>query len=139
MAPAVAEQALWFVWALGLGAGLALLYDFLRELRRLCPRATVPADLLFLAFAVWTLAYLGLALCHGRLQLFQLLGLGAGAGVYGVTVSSPLRRAFRWFWRLIGRIWKIIWWPLGALLKKIKKFLKFLFSIGRKWVKIIGN
>ena len=84
MAPAVAEQALWFVWALGLGAGLALLYDFLRELRRLCPRATVPADLLFLAFAVWTLAYLGLALCHGRLQLFQLLGLGAGAGVYGV-------------------------------------------------------
>ena len=40
MAPAVAEQALWFVWALGMGAGLALLYDFLRELRRLCPRAT---------------------------------------------------------------------------------------------------
>ena len=31
MAPAVAEQALWFVWALGMGAGLALLYDFLRE------------------------------------------------------------------------------------------------------------
>ena len=76
MAPAVAEQALWFVWALGMGAGLALLYDFLRELRRLCPRATVPADLLFLAFTVWTLAYLGLALCHGRLQLFQLLGWG---------------------------------------------------------------
>ena len=47
MAPAVAEQALWFVWALGMGAGLALLYDFLRELRRLCPRATVPADYFF--------------------------------------------------------------------------------------------
>ena len=35
MAPAVAEQAHWFLWAMGLGAGLALVYDCLRELRRL--------------------------------------------------------------------------------------------------------
>lgn len=75
MAPAVAEQAHWFLWAMGLGAGLALVYDCLRELRRLLPQATIPADLAFLALAVFVLAYLGLALCHGRLQLFQLLGL----------------------------------------------------------------
>ena len=57
MAPAVAEQAHWFLWALGLGAGLALVYDCLRELRRLFPQATIPADLAFLALTVYTLAY----------------------------------------------------------------------------------
>ena len=82
MAPAVAEQAHWFLWAMGLGAGLALVYDCLRELRRLLPQATIPADLAFLALAVFVLAYLGLALCHGRLQLFQLLGLATGAVSY---------------------------------------------------------
>ena len=66
MAPAVAEQAHWFLWAMGLGAGLALVYDCLRELRRLLPQATIPADLAFLALTVFALAYLGLALCHGR-------------------------------------------------------------------------
>ena len=40
MAPAVAEQAHWFLWAMGLGAGLALVYDCLRELRRLLFCAT---------------------------------------------------------------------------------------------------
>ena len=92
MAPAVAEQAHWFLWAMGLGAGLALVYDCLRELRRLLPQATIPADLAFLALAVFVLAYLGLALCHGRLQLFQLLGLAAGAGAYGAALSAWFRR-----------------------------------------------
>ena len=139
MAPAVAEQAHWFLWAMGLGAGLALVYDCLRELRRLLPQATIPADLAFLALAVFVLAYLGLALCHGRLQLFQLLGLAAGAGAYGAALSAWFRRVFRCFWQTVGRIFRLLAWPVRTLWTKIKKFLKFLFSIGRKWVTIFGN
>ena len=90
MAPAVAEQARWFLWALALGAGLGLAYDCLRELRRQCPQTTVPADLAFLALAVFTLAYLGLALCHGQLQLFQLVGLAAGASGDFLLISKIL-------------------------------------------------
>ena len=131
MAPAVAEQAHWFLWAMGLGAGLALVYDCLRELRRLLPQATIPADLAFLALTVFALAYLGLALCHGRLQLFQLLGLAAGAGAYGAALSAWFRRVFRCFWQTVGRIFRLLAWPVRTLWKKIKKFLKFLFSIGR--------
>ena len=139
MAPAVAEQARWFLWALALGAGLGLAYDCLRELRRQCPQTTVPADLAFLALAVFTLAYLGLALCHGQLQLFQLVGLAAGASGYGLSLSRLCRRAFRWFWKAVGTVLEMIGRPIWALAKKVKKFLKFLFSTGRKWVTIFGN
>ena len=79
MAPAVAEQAHWFLWAMGLGAGLALVYDCLRELRRLLPQATIPADLAFLALAVFVLAYLGwpcaMAACSSFSCWGWLLGL----------------------------------------------------------------
>lgn len=91
MAPAVASGPL---VSLGHGLGpVGLVYDCLRELRRLLPQATIPADLAFLALAVFVLAYLGLALCHGRLQLFQLLGLAAGAGAYGAALSAWFRRS----------------------------------------------
>ena len=128
MAPAVAEQAHWFLWAMGLGAGLALVYDCLRELHGCFP-GHHPADLAFLALAVFVLAYLGLALCHGRLRLFQLLGRYWGWRIWSgsfcmVPAGLPLL--------LADRRPDL---PAASMaspnsVEKNQKILKFLFQLG---------
>jgi len=139
MAPAVWEQALRFAWALGLGAGLGLVYEFLRGLRRVLPAATVPADLIFLLLTAGVMTWYGLALCQGALELFQLFGLLAGAILVQLTLGRALRGIFQGFWQLIEKLFSFAIWPGKVFLKETKKFLKFLFSIGEKWVIIIIN
>ena len=134
MAPAVGEQALWFAWAIALGAALGLAYDFLRALRRAAPWTTVPADLTFLGLTAFSLAWLGLYLCRGKLDLFQLGGLAAGAAAYFLLLGKPLGRLFRAFWHTVARGFHLLLWPWKMLGKKSKFLQNFSFQPGENGV-----
>ena len=123
MAPAVAEQGPLVSLGHGTGGRLAFGLRLLAGAAAAASQATIPADLAFLALAVFALAYLGLALCHGRLQLFQLLGLAAGAGAYGAALSAWFRRVFRCFWQTVGRIFRLCMASPNSV-EKNQKFLK---------------
>ena len=87
----------------------------------------------------FSLAWLGLYLCRGKLDLFQLGGLAAGAAAYFLLLGKPLGRLFRAFWHTVARGFHLLLWPWKMLGKKVKIFAKFLFSTGRKWGMIWMN
>ena len=116
MAPTVGLQAGQLLWALGLGAGLGFVYHLLRALRYRARPLTVPADLLYLLLTAWCLAWLGLAVCGGNLQLYHILGLLAGAWAYfslGFRLLDGVLRGF----------WKLVFLPGAWFLKIFKKIL----------------
>ncbi|MBE6946086.1 MAG: hypothetical protein E7459_08375 [Ruminococcaceae bacterium] len=139
MAPAVAVQGQWFLWAIPAGAALALVYHFLRGLRHTFPVLTIPADMVFLLCTAWVIAALALVVCQGAFRMPQVLGLLAGAWVYRVTAFRLLEWVFSGFWRLLGRIFGVIGRACKKSLKKIGKIGKFLFSSWKKWVTIKRN
>lgn len=111
MIEALSRQALDFLWAGAAGVFLGAFYDLLRSLRRCFQKTTLPADMLF--SLVFFLSLLALSLYTGGLRLYQCLGLGLGAALYFLTVSSYLLRLFGLFWGL-----------LRALLRKARQILK---------------
>ncbi len=139
MAPTVAAQGQWFVGSVLLGVLLALIYHFLRAFRHHFPMGTILADLIFLCFVGWGLAYLGLVVCGGIFQLPQVAGLGLGAWVYRLTLWGLLQGVFSAFWGFIRKIWSYIRGVFKKILKKLKKTAKFLFSSWEKWVTIKGR
>ena len=139
MAPTVAAQGQWFFASVLLGGLLALVYHFLRTLRRRFPEGALWADLLLLCCFAWTLAYLALAVCGGVFQLPQVAGLLIGAWAYKLTGFPLLQRLFAGFWGLIGKIWKAVGRLCKKIWKKLKKIAKFLFSTWKKWVTINGK
>lgn len=129
MAPAVGQQALFFLWAMGFGAGLHVCYRFLGALRQRAPALTVMADGVFLLTAAWALTVYLLGVCRGQFQLYQLLGFACGAALTQAALGRVLNRLFGLFWRTAGMVCR----PL----KKIWEFMKMLFSKGKKSVRII--
>lgn len=129
MAPAVGQQALFFLWAMAFGAGLHVCYRFLGALRQRAPALTVMADGAFLLLAAWALTVYLLGVCRGQFQLYQLLGLACGAALTQASLGRVLSRLFGLFWRAVGKV--------CSPLKKIWEFMKILFSKGKKSVKII--
>lgn len=95
MAPAVGQQALFFLWAMAFGAGLHVCYRFLGALRQRAPALTVMADGAFLLLAAWALTVYLLGVCRGQFQLYQLLGLGlrrgADPGIAGPGAEPAVR------------------------------------------------
>ena len=91
-----------FLWACLLGAGLGILYGFLRPLR---PKATWLADGFFVAAVLIVWLYLSFGICRGDIRLSYTAGLFLGAAVWEMTAGKWLRPVFRGFWRMISRIW----------------------------------
>ena len=60
------EAARRLVWALALGAGLGLYYEFLAPLGK---RRRVLGDVSFLLGAVWAWVYLGFGVCGGDIRM----------------------------------------------------------------------
>lgn len=127
----VGEQLLWFLISAGLGAGLGLIYDLFRALRRKKRGLTPLVDFLFAL--VFFLSLMALALYTPRLRIYHCVGLGMGALLYFLTASPFLLRVFL---RCLG----FLGMGLGRILGIWKKSMHFLrklekkfFASRRKW------
>ena len=97
--PAVA--ALRFGWACLLGAGLGLVYGFLRPLRRRFPNLS---DLLFLICALWGTLLLMFGICRGDFRFPYCGGLFLGGFLWEITIGRLLRGVFGGFWNFLDRL-----------------------------------
>jgi hypothetical protein len=121
-----------FFWACGLGVGLGIWYGFLRPLR---PRHTFLADSLFILILLPVWIFHSFAICLGDMRLGYLGGLFLGMVGWDVTAGRLLRPVFALFWRGVGKIWEILFYPV----KKFLFFVKNLFASAKKWVTIKWN
>lgn len=114
-----------FGQALVLGAGLGILYGFLRPLGR---HHQTLADGLF-CLGCWTAwVYGAFGLWDGDLGLWLLLGFSLGGFGWELGPGRFLSPVFDGFW---GIIWKLLGIPRG-LTKKFWHFSKFLLFKWRK-------
>lgn len=97
----VGQQLLWFCISGGTGAGLGLLYDLFRALRRKKKPLTPLLDFLFAV--VFFLSLMALALYTPRLRIYQCAGIVLGGALYFLTISPFLLRVFLRGLGLIGR------------------------------------
>jgi hypothetical protein len=128
-----AEDARRFLLGCLLGAGLGLVYGFLRPPRKKHPHLS---DLCFSVAAVWAWLQLSFGVCDGDLRLWYTAGLGLGAVAWEVTFGRLLRPVFSLFWEILGKALGFFVLPLKFILKKSGKFLKFPFASVKKWVTI---
>lgn len=122
MAQSIRVQALFLLLAAGLGAGLGLLYDLLRPLRRRTNDALW--DLLFCLAAALGCFCFAMYSGNGRLGSGELAAALAGFLLYVHALSPSVAPVLERLTRGIGSIWIF----MGAQLKKIqiceKKFFK---------------
>lgn len=117
-----------FLTACLLGAGLGLVYDFLRPLR---PRFTALSDLLFLGVLGYTLVYLFFGVCAGDIRGGYALGLAAGGFCWEWTLGRIFSPVFAGFWKALGGF-SGLWRHLGKnFFKKPEKTKIFLCKLGK--------
>jgi hypothetical protein len=123
-----------FLCACLIGLALGFYYGFLRPLRS---RHPFFADFLFLPALGYAWLYLGFAICRGDLRLGYCAGLLVGSVFWEMTVGRLLRPVFKGFWDLISRFSHGIFSFFEKNFKKIRKKLKILFAIWKKWFTIV--
>lgn len=122
MAQSIRVQALFLLLAAGLGAGLGLLYDLLRPLRRRTNDALW--DLLFCLAAALGCFCFAMYSGSGRLGSGELAAALAGFLLYVHALSPSVAPLLERLTRGIGSIWIF----MGGRLKKIQIYEKKFFK-----------
>lgn len=99
-----------------LGAGLGLLYGFLRPARQKHPHI---ADLFFVIAAFWAWLQLSFGICKGDIRLGSTSGLLLGALLWEWTFGRLLRPVFLWLWKIFGKIASYTLLPIKIFFKKL--------------------
>lgn len=115
-----AQALLCLGWSCLFGAGLGMVYGFLRPVR---PRAL--ADVLFLICLGWAGIYLGFGICQGDLRLGYAAGLLVGGVAWDLTMGRLLRPVWQGFWGIFARGMGAIRFLMQKILKKVKKMKNF--------------
>ncbi len=134
-------QALTFLGALGLGAGLGLVYDLFRLLRR---RVRLPLlgpalDLLFWVLVTAGLFLYAISAGGGELRIYMAVALFLGAVAYFLLLSRPVRFLTERAADGAAVLWRLAVSPLvffGRRSKKIEKAAKNYFHYRREWYKM---
>ena len=126
-APAIAAQR--FLWGLLLGAQLALVYEFLRPLRR---RHHAPMDLVFVGFGFWVWIWYSFQICAGDIRLGATAALILGTVFTDFLTGRLLRKLFFPFWRGIFHIFSQFFRPAKNFFEKTRLFSKKVFASGKK-------
>lgn len=144
MEKTIISQLLEAAGALGAGAVLGIIYDFLRCLRREFS-STVLAAVCDTAFAFAAAALLftyGIASPSGGLTLYIASLSFAGAVLYFAAAGKYVRRVFAPLFRILRKILAFaanLWAKVAGMLKKIKENIKNIFSRAKKRFTIIGK
>lgn len=115
--------------ALVTGAGLGLIYDFLRPLRH---RFTAPADLMFVAalLAAWVQLHFGVL--QGDVRFATTVAILAGVLVWEATAGKLLSRIFGWFWNTVAAFFGVLSRPFRMFFEKTGIFIKKVFAYLKK-------
>jgi hypothetical protein len=127
--------------AMALGIMCAVIYDFLRTLRRRFPGVFVTAvcDFLFSLVFCCGLFLLGFSLGSGEQRLFMMIFAFLAASLYFCLCSRFMLGIFGILLTFIGKILSVAAFPLvlvSKLFEKINFFLKNLFHYIKKWYTI---
>ena len=126
--------ARWLLWALGIGAGLGLLYGFLRpapvKLRHIW-------DLVFVIAAFWGWLYLGFGICGGDLRFGCTAALAAGGITFDRSFGRLLAPLFVRFWDTTQKLFRLFSAGTKNILKKAQKNVILLLASGKKWFRIV--
>ncbi len=133
-APGIA--AVYWLRTLAVGAGLGVVYGFLRPLR---PRLTVLADGLFAAALFCGWVYMTFGICGGDSRLGCTAALFLGILAWEATLGRLLRRAFSLFWQAVGGFFRLCMLPAKKIFQFFMKFYNFLLAKRKKWVTIEGT
>ena len=144
MEKSVISQLLEAGGALGVGAVLGIVYDFLRCARNEFAGCAfhLLCDFFFAVGASAALFAYGMHSPSGCLTLYIAALAAAGAMLYFAVAGRTARHLFSLFLRFLSRILrftnkKLI--KVFIMLKKIKKILKNIFSRAKKWFTITGK
>lgn len=119
----LADQTIWFLWAVAYGFVVMPLYTFLRAgICKIKSRGvTATADILFfLVIAVLEFVFTSV-LPMNTLRWFHIAGQFMGAALYWVTLAPVLSKFFSFFYSGILNFIKALFYFLTALIKREKK------------------
>ena len=154
----LADEVYSFLFALGVGALLAAVYDCFRAVRiAICLPSVVVffLDLLFSFFVFITTFFLLLERAYGKIRIMLLLGELLGFIIYRLTIGAVVIRLWRMLVHLVRKIFRVIftpvfrllalllswlWRPFRYLLQKFKKlFIKLNFNLKQKASLLYNN
>lgn len=123
-----------FLWSVGLGAALALVWTLLRAMRTLRPGLTHLCDALFGLLLTPTLLLFALYAGHGQFRLFFFPGIALGAALFFLLPGPYVHRMFLAFFRISVKILHFVALPFSHAVKFFAKIEKNIFSFAKKWV-----
>ena len=129
----VAWQIEQFLWSVGLGAALALVWTLLRAVRILRPGLTHLCDALFGLFLTPTLLLFTLYAGHGRFRLFFFPGIALGAALFFWLPGPFVLRMFLGIFRTFVKLFRCAAAPIVLAAKFFVKIEKNIFSFAKKW------
>jgi hypothetical protein len=129
------SQASEFALALLLGAGLGFVYDCMRIARGRIPLRGVTAalDLLFWATCAGASFWFAMGVGGGELRLFAMLAIALGIVAYFSLLSVFVRAVGFVIADGVIELFRVVFRPFFAVLKKIHKILIKTFSFFLKW------
>jgi hypothetical protein len=126
--------------SLAMGAGLGLLYDVFRALRRRTgARAGAVLDALFALSAAFMLFAFGMGPGEGSVQVFTVIFAALGLAAYMAAVSPPVLKALLFVSDAASRGLSFASAPMKKAAEKIgksKKISRNVFTKSKKWFTI---
>ncbi len=139
----MSKDTLFLLQAVGVGAGITFLYDWLRTLRRVIPHKQLAIsleDLLFWIFCAIQVFLWMYRVTNGGMRWFAVAGALVGMGLYKKLFSRLFVTASGW---VLSRVLAILLKILGILLRPLKWILSRIKAtgsrLGKGKKKILGN
>ncbi len=139
----MSKDTLFLLQAVGVGAGITFLYDWLRTLRRVIPHKQLAIsleDLLFWIFCAIQVFLWMYRVTNGGMRWFAVAGALVGMGLYKKLFSRLFVTVSGW---VLSRVLAILLKILGILLRPLKWILSRIKAtgsrLGKGKKKILGN
>ncbi len=129
----ISREAMSFLWACLLGAGLGVVYDGFRLMRLVCRNfgVVLAEDLVFSALCTLATWWFLVEFCSGRVRVYALLGELLGFLLYHFTVGEVVIRILEAVVRLIRGvfrgIYRILIAPVGRAVRWVARKVLAVF------------